>query len=78
MNWFTTGTTSAGTGVKTLLDSVLTPVTASATNLLGTSTTQETVTPNTSSAKTGTIIVAALAIITLIVVGILIFKKSKN
>jgi hypothetical protein len=77
MNWFTSGTQSAGTGVNNLLSGILSPLAGSANTLLGTTTQTETATPNQSKSKTGTYIIAALAVVVLIVVGIIIFKKSK-
>lgn len=72
MNW----TNTAGAGVNNILTGFLDPAAGALNKALGSSTSTETSTP-TGSSKTGTIVIAALAVITLIVVGIIIFKKSK-
>ncbi len=74
-NWFTDFTGSAGTGIGDLLGGVVTPTK----NLLGENTVTETNRPDAasqSSAKTATVVISILAVITLIVIGVLIFKSS--
>lgn len=90
MSWFTdltgdlgTGAQQIGGGVQGLLGGLLSPLTSNASNLLGTTqTTQtQTVRPDEaakSSAKTTTMVIAALGVVTLIVIGIIVFKSSKT
>lgn len=75
-NWFTNGTQSAGQGVSTFLSSFLNPVSSAVNNTLGTSTTTVTEGPKNSNSKTGTIVIAIVAVITLMVIGYVLLKKK--
>jgi len=68
-----------GEKINNFLGGILNPITGAFNNVVGTTTTSTTTSADAtqkSNSKTGLIIVATLGVITLVVIGVLIFKNK--